>query len=77
MTDPRIYEVQVGLRTYNGTRTLTPEQSRQVIDTFEQVRHDATKFRLMTQRPGRLLIIEPELIARIESFLAPEGDPEA
>lgn len=69
MTDPRVYEVQVALLADDGTRTLTQEQSREVIDNFEAVRHEATRFRLMMQRPGRLIIIEPRLIAEIDSFL--------
>jgi hypothetical protein len=69
VTDPRVYEVLVALVTDDGTRTLTQKQSCDVIDNFEAVRHEATRFRLMMQRPGRLLIIEPRLIAEIEKFL--------
>ena len=50
-------------------RTLTSEQARRVLDRFESVASEATKWRLSSQREGRLLVVEPALIDQIELFL--------
>jgi hypothetical protein len=67
--DPRVYQVTIRLETRRGGRTLTVEQGAAVIDQFEAVAHQATKWRLMTQRAGTLLLIDPELVSQIEEWL--------
>jgi len=55
-----------------STVVLTPADGRRVIDAFDTVRHEATKWRLKTGRAGRLLVSEPALVERIERFLSGE-----
>ena len=55
MTDSRIYEVEIVLGREDRQRTLTPEESRAVIDAFESARREAERWRLKTGRAGRLL----------------------
>lgn len=66
MTDSRIYDVELVLAHEDHQRPLTMYESRLVIDTFESVRREATKWISMTRRPGRLLIIDPQLVSEIE-----------
>jgi hypothetical protein len=74
MTDSRIYEVQIVLAHEDHRRPLTPDERRAVIDAFDSVRREATKWRLMTQRTGgRLLIFDPRLVSEIEAFLVRAG----
>lgn len=75
MTDARVYEVTIVLNDAEAEVTLTPEQGRAVIDEFAAVQHEATKRRLLTQRAGRLLIIEPSLITEIKAFLSKLAEP--
>jgi hypothetical protein len=51
-TDPRVYEVSVALSDRSGTRLLTAEQSRAVIESCESVRSEAIKWRLMLGKKG-------------------------
>jgi hypothetical protein len=77
VTDPRIYEVTVALAQGDDRRPLTPEQARAVIDAFTDVRQQASKWRLTTQRSGQLLVIDPSLVAEIERFLNSDSNQTA
>lgn len=65
MLDPRIYELEISL----GDVLLTPHQTRAVLDNFVEVRKEATKWRMTTGRPGRLVLIDHELINQVARFL--------
>jgi hypothetical protein len=67
--NPRLSEVTIILVHPDRQETLTAEQARRVLDRFDTVAKEATKWRLSTQRPGRLLLIDPTLISAIELFL--------
>jgi hypothetical protein len=67
--DPRLYEVGVSLAVGNASRQLTTAESRVVIDEFAAVRAEAAKWRLTLGRPGRILLIDPELCAEVSVFL--------
>jgi hypothetical protein len=67
--DPRLYEIGVSLAVGNASRRLTAAESRAVIDEFAAVRAEAAKWRLMLGRPGRILLIDPELCAEVSVFL--------
>ena len=69
-TDPPVSEVAIVLYQDGEETVLSAEQSRDVIAHFEGVRREATRWRQMTGKPGRLLIIDPTLISEITSFLA-------
>jgi hypothetical protein len=71
--DPRLYEVGVSLAVGNTSRRLTTAESRAVIDEFAAVRAEAAKWRLMLGRPGRILLIDPELCAEISAFVQNAG----
>jgi hypothetical protein len=72
VNDPRLYETEIALA--NG-RLLTEAESKRVIDQLETVRHEVARWRLTLQRPGRLLIVDPELSAEIERLLAASDHP--
>lgn len=75
MIDERICETTVVLMSEAGERELTAGESSRVIESFEAVRHEATKFRLTTGQAGRLLLIDPDLVATVHAFLN-AGKPE-
>lgn len=66
MIDPRAYEVEIAL---SDGAVLTAEQTRLVMEEIESVRHQAVKWRLMMQRPGRVVIIDPETVDAIREVL--------
>ena len=59
-------DVVIVLASENGQRTLTAEESKRVIEELEIVAREARKWAGMTGRSGRLILIDPELIAEVE-----------
>jgi hypothetical protein len=60
----------VALRTPNGDLTLTDEQTRLVASAFPLVRSESAKWTRKMHHHGRLLIIDPRLVAQIQAFLS-------
>lgn len=56
---------------------LTPQQSDLVVEQLPLVRREVTRWRLKLKPPGRLLIIDHELIAEIKQLLAGSVGPHA
>jgi len=69
-TEPPPPEVAIVLYQDGDETVLSAERSRAVIAHFDVVRQEAARWRQMTGKQGRLLIIDSTLISEITSFLA-------
>jgi hypothetical protein len=63
-------DVQVVLVEGHGEVTLTADEAEAVAEAFDRVRISACKYRAMSGRAGRLLVIDPDAIAEIKDFLS-------
>lgn len=67
--DSRLRDVVVVLRHGDRVRPLTAAESVRVLERFDQVRHEAARWRLKLGRPGRLLLVDEQLCEEIAVFL--------
>lgn len=71
--DPRICRVTIVLVGETEQRTLTSGQTRTVLDRIDEVAREAAKWTLSSARPGRLLLLDQDLVAQVEQLLDSAG----